>query len=64
MSAAGLRFEDVVDMPVSVTDIRHQGRVREVYEELLPSPLVAHTVIGMPLMSPDLLVEISMTARR
>lgn len=64
LDAAGLGFGDVEMANVFLTDIRHYSLMNEVYREIVGSPPPARATVGSPLMSPDALVEIQMTARR
>ena len=64
LEAAGLGFDDVVDALVFVSDIRHYQAMNEVYQEMMPSPPPARATVGVPLMSPDALVEIQVLAAR
>ena len=64
LRAAGLSFKDVATATVFLTDIRHYAEMNEVYAEVLGRPAPARATVGMPLMSPEALVEIEMTARR
>ncbi|MEM7355111.1 MAG: RidA family protein [Acidobacteriota bacterium] len=62
LDAAGLGFADVDMSSVFLTDIRHYGIMNQVYREVVGSPPPARATVGSPLMSPDALVEIQMTA--
>lgn len=64
LEAAGLGFDDVVNVLVFVSDMRYYQAMNEVYRELMPSPPPARATVGVPLMSPDALVEIQMLATR
>ena len=63
LAAAGLGFDDVDMASVFLTDIRHYAIMNQVYREVVGSPPPARATVGAPLMSPDALVEIQMTAR-
>lgn len=63
LAAAGLTFRDVEMASVFLTDIRHYSAMNAVYREVVGSPPPARATVGSPLMSPDALVEIQMTAR-
>ncbi len=62
LTAAGLTFRDVEMASVFLTDIRHYAAMNQVYREIVGSPPPARATVGAPLMSPDALVEIQMTA--
>ncbi len=62
LAAAGMDFADVVEATVYLTDIRHYQAMNQLYRELMPAPPPARATVGTPLMSPDALIEISMTA--
>lgn len=62
LEAAGLSFDDVVDVAVWVTDIRTARAVERIVRETVPDRPV--TVVGSGLMSTAGLVEIMMTAER
>ncbi len=64
LAAAEMDFGDVVNVTMFVTDIRHYQRVGEAYLEVMGEHDPPHTVVGAPLMSPDLLVEIMMIAEK
>ncbi len=64
LAAAGLGFRDVEMANVFLTDIRHYAAMNAVYREVVGAPPPARATVGAPLMSPDALVEIQMTARR
>ncbi|MCP3956273.1 MAG: RidA family protein [bacterium] len=64
LAAAGMDFRDVEMASVFLTDIRHYGVMNAVYREVVGSPPPARATVGAPLMSPDALVEIQMTARK
>ncbi len=63
LAAAGLTFRDVEMASVFLTDIRHYAAMNAVYAQVVGSPPPARATVGAPLMSPDALVEIQMTAR-
>ncbi len=63
LAAAGLGFRDVEMASVFLTDIRHYAAMNAVYRQVVGSPPPARATVGAPLMSPDALVEIQMTAR-
>lgn len=62
LAQAEMDFDDVVNVMVYVSDIRHFQAMNEVYRELMPSPPPARATVGVQLMTPDALVEIMMTA--
>ena len=62
LAAAGMDFGHVVEATIFVGDIRHRDLVNDVYRETLGSDAPNPTTVGAQLMSPDLLVEIMMTA--
>ena len=64
LTAGGMGFEDVEMASVFLTDIRHYALMNEIYRQVVGSPPPARATVGSPLMSPDALVEIQMTARR
>jgi 2-iminobutanoate/2-iminopropanoate deaminase len=64
LQAAGLDFDDVVDVLVYLADIRHYQQMNEVYKEMMPNPPPARATVGSELMAPDALVEIVMLATR
>lgn len=64
MDAAGLDFRDVVSASVFLTDARHYQAMNKIYAEVVGTPPPARATVGTPLMSPDALVEIQMTAVR
>jgi 2-iminobutanoate/2-iminopropanoate deaminase len=64
LKAAGLSFDDVAEATVYLTDIRHYRAMNEIYAATFGSPPPARATVGTPLMSPDALVEIQMTATR
>ena len=64
LRAAGMGFEDVVDVQVFLADVRFYSAMNEVYREVMPQLAPARTTAGTPLMSPEALVEIMMTARK
>lgn len=64
LAAAEMEFGDVVSVTTFVTDIRHYDRVLEAYQDVMGGHNPPHTVVGAPLMSPDLLVEIMMVAEK
>ncbi len=63
LAAAGLGFRDVETASAFLTDIRHYAAMNEIYRQVVGSPPPARATVGAPLMSPDALVEIQMTAR-
>ena len=64
LQAAGLDFDDVVDVLVYLADVRHYQQMNEVYKEMMPNPPPARATVGSELMAPDALVEIVMLATR
>ena len=62
LRAAGLTFDDVVEATVYLSDARFYSAMNDVYREVLGKYPPARATVGMPLMSPDALVEIQMTA--
>lgn len=64
LKAAGMDFSNVVDANVFLTDIRHFSLMNEVYGATLPKPAPSRATVGVPLMSPDALVEIMMVATK
>jgi 2-iminobutanoate/2-iminopropanoate deaminase len=64
LQAAGLDFDDVVDVLVYVSDIRYYQQMNEVYKEMMPNPPPARATVGSELMAADALVEIVMLATR
>jgi 2-iminobutanoate/2-iminopropanoate deaminase len=57
-------FSDVVDVQVYLSDVRYYADMNEVYREIMPKAPPARATVGTPLMSPEALVEIMMTARK
>ncbi|MCP4663963.1 MAG: RidA family protein [bacterium] len=64
LAAAGMDFTDVVNATVYLSDVRHYAAMNEVYRQCVPAAPPARATVGAPLMSPDALVEIAMTASR
>ncbi len=64
LRAGGLGFEDVVEATVFLSDSRYYDIMNEVYREMIPHAPPARATVGTPLMSPEALVEIMMTARK
>jgi len=64
LKAAGLSFDDVAEATVYLADIRHYAAMNAVYAETLGTPAPARATVGAPLMAPEALVEIQMTATR
>ena len=64
LKAAGMTFDNVVDVMVYVSDIRSYQAMNEVYAEMMPDPPPARATVGAQLMSADALVEIMMTATK
>lgn len=62
LKAAGMDFDDVIDVQVYLSDIRFYQAMNEVYREMMPAPLPARATVGSPLMTPDALIEIIMLA--
>jgi reactive intermediate/imine deaminase len=62
LQAAGMDFSQVAETTVFLTDLRSFGSMNEVYRELLPTAPPARATVGVPLMAPEALVEIMMTA--
>jgi 2-iminobutanoate/2-iminopropanoate deaminase len=62
LNAAGLDFNDVVEVMVYLSDIRHYQAMNEVYREMVGSPPPARATVGAQLMAPEALVEIVMLA--
>lgn len=62
LDAAGMSFRDVEMAQVYLADIRHYAAMNAVYREVVGSPPPARATVGSPLMSPEALVEIQMTA--
>jgi len=62
LTAAGMDFGNVAEANVFLTDLRTFGAMNEVYRELLPTAPPARATVGVPLMAPEALVEIMMTA--
>ena len=46
-----------------LSDVRFYADMNDVYREMMPKVPPARATVGTPLMSPDALVEIMMTAR-
>jgi reactive intermediate/imine deaminase len=64
LKAGGLGFEDVVEATVFLSDCRYYDEMNEAYREMIPNAPPARATVGTPLMSPEALVEIMMTARQ
>lgn len=64
LAAAEMDFTDVVNATVYLSDVRHYAAMNEVYRQCMPAAPPARATVGAPLMSPDALVEIEMTAVR
>jgi 2-iminobutanoate/2-iminopropanoate deaminase len=64
LNPGGLDFEDVVDVQVYLSDVRYYSDMNDVYKQIIPSTPPARATVGTPLMSPDVLVEIMMTAKK
>jgi reactive intermediate/imine deaminase len=62
LKAAGMDFDDVVDVQVYLSDVRFYQAMNEVYREMMPGPLPARATVGSALMTPDALIEIIMLA--
>jgi 2-iminobutanoate/2-iminopropanoate deaminase len=63
LKAGGLSFGNVVDATVFLGDSRYYDEMNEAYSEMIPNAPPARATVGTPLMSPEALVEIMMTAR-
>lgn len=61
---AGFRPADVVESLVYLTKRQNFGVMNAVYRESVPAPFPARTTVEAPLVAPDGLVEIMMTAVR
>lgn len=64
LAAANMDFDDVVDVMVYLSDIRHYQAMNDIYREMMPDPPPARATVGTQLMSPDALVEIMMLAEK
>lgn len=64
LKAGGLGFGDVVEATVFLSDSRFYDDMNEAYSEMIPDSPPARATVGSPLMSPEALVEIMMTARQ
>lgn len=64
LAAAEMTFDDVVDVMVYLTDIRHFDAMNRVYSEVMPKPPPSRATVGTQLVSPDALVEIMMVAAK
>ncbi len=64
LAAVEMDFTDVVNATVYLSDVRHYAAMNEVYRQCVPAAPPARATVGAPLMSPDALVEIAMTAQR
>ena len=64
MARAGFQPADVVDSMVYLTRREHFGAMNAAYRESVPQPFPARTTVEAPLVVPEGLVEIMMTAVR
>lgn len=64
LTAAGMRFNDVVSATVYLADVRLYPAMNAIYAETMPDPRPARATVGTQLMSPDALVEIRMVAEK
>jgi 2-iminobutanoate/2-iminopropanoate deaminase len=64
LQAAGCTPADVVDAVVYLTDVKNFAAMNDAYRPFFESRFPARTTIGAPLVVPDGLVEIMVTAER
>jgi 2-iminobutanoate/2-iminopropanoate deaminase len=64
LEAAGFSWPDVREAIVYVSDLKHRPAVEKVWNEHFPGEKPAGVLVEMPLVAPDGLVEIMLTAAR
>ncbi len=64
LRAAGFSWEDVREAVVYVSDLKHRGPVEKVWAEQFPKEKPAGVLIETPLVAPDGLVEIMVSAAK
>jgi len=62
LEEAGSSMEDVVRSRVFLTDMDAFGELNEVYEEFMTEPYPARTAVSAEMASPEIKVEIDVTA--
>ena len=62
LEAAGTSMDNVVRTRIFLTDMDAFGEMNEVYEEFLSEPYPARTAVRGEMASPEILVEIDVTA--
>jgi 2-iminobutanoate/2-iminopropanoate deaminase len=62
LEAAGTSMDNVVRTRIFMTDMDAFGEMNEVYEEFLTDPYPARTAVRAEMASPEILVEIDVTA--
>lgn len=59
---AGFGMEQVLEVTVFLTDFRHYASMNKIYREFFPDSPPARATVQAPLMGPDYLVEIMLSA--